>query len=205
MVDAMKDVCVWPKAAVRQCVYSAARNDPKRSFELVLADHAMPPANPVQGGVIMSLEQYSYFAEIIASFAVVASLIFVALEIRKNTRESEIANWGTIADRFNAVYSQTDDVQLANLIAKGRESYSNLSDGEKIAFGHYLEQICIANQAFLILAKDQVHASDTNLSMFRKHMRFHLGFKGSREWYDEFEKLRGFPPEIGSAIRDAIE
>jgi hypothetical protein len=41
--------------------------------------------------------------------------------------------------------------------------------------------------------------------MFRKHMRFHLGFKGSREWYDEFEKVRGFPPKVGVAIREAIE
>ncbi len=137
--------------------------------------------------------------------AFVASLIFVALEIRKNTRESEIANWGTIADRFNTVYSQTNDIQLANLVAKGRKSYSDLSDGEKISFGHHLEQMCIANQAFLILAKDQVHESDINLTMFRKHMRFHLGFKGSREWYEEFEKVRGFPPKVGAAIREAIE
>jgi len=152
----------------------------------------------------MNLQQYSYFAEIIASIAVVASLLFVAFEIRKNTRESEIANWGTIADRFNSVYRQTDDAQLANLVAKGRESYNDLSDGEKISFGHYLEQMCIANQAFVILAGDQVHESDTNLAMFRKHMKFHLGFKGSREWYDEFERERGFPPKISAAIRDAI-
>jgi hypothetical protein len=40
----------------------------------------------------MNLEQYAYVAEITASVAVVVSLIFVALEVRKNTRQSEIAN-----------------------------------------------------------------------------------------------------------------
>jgi hypothetical protein len=79
----------------------------------------------------MNLEQYAYIAEIVASIAVVASLVFVALEIRKNTRQSEIANWNALVDRFNAVYLQTNDMELAKLVAKGRESYSALSDGEK--------------------------------------------------------------------------
>jgi len=153
----------------------------------------------------MTLEQYSYVAEIIGSGAVIASLIFVALEIRKNTRESELANWSSLVDRYNAVYSQTDDIQLANLVAKGRKSYADLSEGEKISFGHYLEQVCIANESMLVLAQHQVHDKDANLELFRKHIRFHLGFKGSREWYDEFDKLRGFPRDFRAAINKALE
>jgi hypothetical protein len=153
----------------------------------------------------MSLEQYSYFAEIVASIAVVASLIFVAIEIKKNTRESELANYGSLVDRYIAVYKQTNDIELANLVAKGRESYDDLTEGEKISFGHYLEQMCIANEANLVFAEAMVHEYDVNLALFRKHMRFHLGFKGSREWYDEFDRLRGFPPKFGAAIREAIE
>ena len=153
----------------------------------------------------MNLEQYAYLAEIIASVAVVISLIFVALEVRKNTRQSEIANWSALVDRYNAVYRQTDDIELANLVARGRESYNDLSAGEKISFGHYLEQMCIANEASLVLAKDVLHQHQENLALFRKHIRFHLGFKGSREWYEEFDRVRGFPPRFAAAIREAIE
>ena len=153
----------------------------------------------------MSLEQYAHIAEIVASIAVVASLVFVSLEIRKNTRQSEIANWNALVNRFNAVYLQTNDMQLANLVAKGRESYSALSDGEKISFGHYLEQLCIANEGSLVMAEDVVHSRDENLELFRKHIGYHLGFKGSREWYEEFSRVRGFRPKLASAINDALE
>jgi hypothetical protein len=176
-----------------------------RTFVLLALLHANPVPDLEHRGAIMSLEQYSYFAEVIASIAVVASLIFVALEVRKNTRESEIAHWGSVVDRFNAVYRQTENIQLANLVAKGRESYDNLSEGEKISFGHYLEQMCIANEANLILADDLVDERDANVALFRNHMRYHLGFKGSREWYDEFERVRGFPPKLAKAIHDAID
>ena len=153
----------------------------------------------------MSLEQYSYFAEIIASIGVVASLIFVAFEIRKNTRESELANHDSVLQRYMSVYSQTDNIEFANLVAKGRQSYSNLTDGEKISFGHYLEQMCMANESILVFAENLVHERDANLALFRKHIRYHLGFKGSREWYDEFERVRGFPPTFAMAIREAID
>ncbi len=143
---------------------------------LLVLSHANPVPDLEHRGAIMSLEQYSYFAEVIASIAVVASLIFVALEVRKNTRESEITHWGSVVDRFNAVYRQTENIQLANLVAKGRESYDGLVDER-----------------------------DAYVALFRKHMRYHLGFKGSKEWYDEFERVRGFPPKLAKAIREAID
>ena len=36
-------------------------------------------------------------------------------------------------------------------------------------------------------------------------MRFHLGFPGAREWFDEFEQQRGFPPTYMRAIHSVID
>jgi hypothetical protein len=152
----------------------------------------------------MTLEGYAHIADIVASVAVVVSLLFVAIELRKSTREAHMANWGALVDRFNAVYQQTNDIQLAELIARGRRSYAELSDGEKISFGHYLEQMCIANEGNLIFSDDIVHDRNVNEAIFRKHMQYHLGFRGAREWFEEFESVRGFPPRLGDAIRKAI-
>ena len=196
---------MWPKPAAGLLNCREAAVDLKRSPELFAPAFTMPTVNLELHGVSMSLEQYSYLAEIIASIAVVASLLFVALEIRKNTRESELANYGSVVDRYMAVYRRTDNIELANLVAKGRESYSDLSEGEKISFGHYLEQMCIANEGILVLSEELNTDRDANLALFRKHIRYHLGFVGSREWYDEFEKVRGFPPQFAASIRDAIE
>jgi hypothetical protein len=153
----------------------------------------------------MTLFEYANLAEIVASLGVIASLIFVAWEVRKNTAQTRLANYSSLVDRYNAVYSETDDIELANLVAKGRKSYRALSEGERISFGHYLEQVCIANESMLIFAQAHVHEREANLSLFRKHMRFHLGFKGSREWFDEFESQRGFPASFMQEIHKAID
>ncbi|MDX1404634.1 MAG: hypothetical protein R3192_08850 [Woeseiaceae bacterium] len=153
----------------------------------------------------MTLAGLASLAEIVASLGVIASLIFVAIQIRQNTQQTKLSNWGSVVDRYNTVYSHTNDLNLANLVAKGRKSYKNLTDGEKISFGHYLEQLCIANEGSLQFSAVNVHGQEDNLALFGKHIRFHLGFKGAREWFEEFEAQRGFPPQIAAAIHQAID
>ncbi|MGD2130427.1 MAG: hypothetical protein PVJ17_14085 [Lysobacterales bacterium] len=153
----------------------------------------------------MTITELADLAEIVSGFGVIASLIFVALEIRKGTAQSKLANWASLVDRYNAVYSQTDDIALANLVAKGRKSYRDLTEGEKISFGHYLEQLCIANEALLVYAQTMVHGKEDALAVFRKQISFHLGFKGSREWLEDFESERSFPAPLMRAIHQAID
>ena len=152
----------------------------------------------------MTLQEIARLAEIVAAVGVIGSLLVVAWEIRKNTTQSKQANWGSLVDRFNAIYAQTNDIELANLVAKGRQSFKSLTDGEKIAFGHYLEQLCIAQEGILIYAKDEVHGYDEMKALFDKHIGFHLGFQGSREWWEQFQVERGFPKPITEAINHAL-
>ena len=153
----------------------------------------------------LSLAQVTTLAELFAAVGVIASLIFVAFEIRRNTAQTRQANWGNAADRFNAVYAQTDDMELAKLVIKGRQSYHDLSEAEKLSFGHYLEQLCIAIQALLVHGESLAHGREAMLGLAKKHLAFHLGFPGSREWYEEFDKQRGYPPAMREFVREAIQ
>ncbi len=153
----------------------------------------------------MDLVQITVLAELLAAAGVIASLIFVAFEIRKNAAQARQANWGNAADRFNAVYSQTDDIELAKLVVKGRQSYHDLSEAEKVSFGHYLEQICIAIEALLVHGESLAHGREVMMALAKKHLAFHLGFPGSRQWYDEFDQQRGYPPAMREFIREAIQ
>ncbi|MFC1720347.1 hypothetical protein ACFL00_04320 [Pseudomonadota bacterium] len=153
----------------------------------------------------MTITELANIAEIASGIGVIASLIFVALEIRKGTVQSKLTNWGSLVDRYNAVYSQTNDIALANLVARGRKSYADLSEGEKIAFGHYLEQLCIANEGLLVYAQTMVHGREDALEVFNRQIGFHLGFKGSREWFEDFERQRSFPAPLMQAIHCAID
>ncbi len=153
----------------------------------------------------MDLVQITVLAELLAAVGVIASLIFVAFEIRKNAAQARQANWGNAADRFNAVYSQTGDIELAKLVVKGRQSYHDLSEAEKVSFGHYLEQICIAIEALLVHGESLAHGREVMMALAKKHLAFHLGFPGSRQWYDEFDQQRGYPPAMREFVREAIQ
>jgi hypothetical protein len=153
----------------------------------------------------MSLAEITALADLLAAAGVIASLIFVAFEIRKNTAQTRQANWGTAADRFNAVYAQSDDIELAELIVRGRQKYHDLSEAEKLSFGHYLEQLCIAIEALLVHGESLAHGREAMLALAKKHLAFHLGFPGARQWYEEFDEQRGYPPQMRQFIRDAIQ
>jgi hypothetical protein len=153
---------------------------------------------------MMTLAEFASIAEIVAAVGVIVSLLVVAWEIRKNTAQSKQSNWGWLVDRFSTVYAQTDDLTLADLVARGRQSFHALSEGEKIAFGHYLEQLCIANDGLLVFSKSEVYGQEEMMALFEKHMRFHLGFPGAREWWEQFQSERGFPQKTTDAINRAL-
>jgi len=153
----------------------------------------------------MSLAEITTLADLLGAAGVIASLIFVAFEVRKNTAQTRQANWGSAADRFNAVYAQTGDLELAELIVKGRRSYHDLSEAEKLSFGHYLEQLCIAIEALLIHGENLAHGRGAMLALAKKHLAFHLRFPGARQWYDEFDKQRGYPPAMRELVRQALQ
>ena len=60
----------------------------------------------------MTLEQYAYLGEIIAAIAVIASLIYVAGELRQNTNMMRVNNADNFVD-FN--------IALCNPVATDRE------------------------------------------------------------------------------------
>jgi hypothetical protein len=153
----------------------------------------------------MTLSVLSEISQIVASLGVIISLVFVALELRKNTSQSRLSNYSDMINRYNTAYAITNDIGMAELIVRGRQSYSALSDAEKLSFGHYLEQICIANESSLVYDDSVVHQKGLSSTLWAKHIRFHLGFPGAREWFDEFEQQRGFPPTYMSAIHSVID
>lgn len=124
----------------------------------------------------MTLAEFAGTAEMVVAGGVIASLPVVAWEIRKNTSQSKQANWGGIGRSFQC----------------------------GIRSDRYLEQICTANPGLLVYARDELHAFEQMNSLFEEHIRFHLGFQGSREWWEEFHNERGFPKADTDAINRAI-
>jgi hypothetical protein len=148
----------------------------------------------------MDLDLVVGIAEIISGICVVASLIFVGFELRKNNIQSRLDNWSNQVDRFVDVYGRASSLELGELIARGRINYADLSDGEKISFGHHLEQLCLSLEAILHSAGKDVHENDVAVRLFERHIQHHLGCPGGIEWWKEFQIQRGFRPFLTEKI-----
>ena len=152
----------------------------------------------------MELAMLANFAEILSGVGVIASLVFVGFELRQNNRQKKLDNWYKQVDRFMDIYGRASDPELGDLISRGRHDYHALSPGEKISFGHHLEQLCIALEGLLHAADENILGETDTLQLVEKHFQFHIGCPGGRTWYAEFQKERGFPPFISNYINATL-
>ena len=85
-------------------------------------------------------------AQFIAVVGVILSMLTVAKQIHDNTKQAKLTNWGVLSERYMSVYSQTSDLNFADVIVRGHKDFDALSESEQLAFGHFLENMCIANE-----------------------------------------------------------
>jgi hypothetical protein len=83
----------------------------------------------------MSLEHIFYLSQIIAALALVASLLFVALEVRNSTRESRHRAGEEAYQKFREVQLETaSNADLARIWATGVHDFSSLEPLDKTRF-----------------------------------------------------------------------
>lgn len=86
----------------------------------------------------MTLETFYFIAQIIGGLAVIGSLIFVGIEVRRNTR-AQYHQLGiertSFFDKSNAWIIENDELRKALL--KGSASYEALSSEERLIFSSY--------------------------------------------------------------------
>lgn len=143
-------------------------------------------------------------AQLAAAIGVILSMLTVAKQIYDNTKQAKLANWGVLSERYMSVYSQTSNLELAEIIVRGREDYGALTASEQLAFGHFLENLCIANEGALVMAKSFTRTNTGMVDLFNRHIHWHLSSKGARDWFDRFQEERGFPEDLTTSIRKAI-
>ena len=60
-------------------------------------------------------------AQLIAAIGVILSMLTVAKQVKDNTKQAKLANWGVLSERYMSVYKQTSDLNLADVIITGSE------------------------------------------------------------------------------------
>ena len=72
-------------------------------------------------------------AQLIAAIGVILSMLNVARQIKSNTKQAILTNWGVLSERYMSVYRQGANLEFADVIVRGHENYDELTNSEKSA------------------------------------------------------------------------
>ena len=97
----------------------------------------------------MDLLEIGAIAQVLGAVAILLSLIFVIIELRKNLKQNNIANTFQRAIEWEKILYKQMDGDMARVVVKARESYERLEDFEKVQFEAFVQQrIQIAFRGF---------------------------------------------------------
>src|SRR6185312_5919491 len=151
----------------------------------------------------MSVEQISYLAQIVASVAVVASLIFVALQIKQNTaalqrneHNSTMAQWTVIR---MAIAKHRD---IAELMTAGLHGESPLDAADQLRLEQMLQENAWASFHIWDRTQRGVFPKGTFEATGGALLNSLLGTSGGKTWWRSNKHI-GFPPGFVSDV-DAI-
>ena len=122
----------------------------------------------------MDLLEIEAIAQVLGAVAILLSLIFVIIELRKNLKQNNIANTLQRAIEWEKILYKQMEGDMAKVIVKARESYECLDDVEKVQFEAFVQQSMLIHyrgfrtadeSAFLIGAEElrgriKAHATD---------------------------------------------
>lgn len=84
---------------------------------------------------MIDLESLAYIGEIVGAAAVVASLLYLAVQVRQGTRAQQTENYARALDRVSSVQSMLSrENDISRIFASGVQDVSTLTPMERIRF-----------------------------------------------------------------------
>jgi len=150
----------------------------------------------------MTIQELGSLGELVAAIATVATLIYLALQIRQNTTATRAASFHAVTDARNQVnLSITQSSELARIIVEGTADRSALSPEDRLRFDctclsyvhvvetmHYQTSVGAGEKAL-------VEAEEQSLLDL-------LSTPGVREWW--LENPYAFGPEFRSYMEEFV-
>ena len=152
----------------------------------------------------MSISQIADLADLFAALGVIGSLLFVGIEVRRNTSLSKLQNWASLIDRFVGIFSQTTNIEFADVVARGRQDYEALTEAERIAYGGYLYSIVVGLEAFINFSRNEVHGKSEMQTQFDNAIRHYVGCPGGLAWLREYQARTPLPAMLAQRIDAAL-
>ena len=162
----------------------------------------------------MNFEIFTDVAAIVGAIALIVSLVFVAVELKKNVEQSITTNWYERAEKNQHIREFLLDKDLAAVIKKGDESFHALNGVERVQYSAYMELV-VFNLIFNVVASDHAAPQVKNLMDFKAgknesenwnkgRIRYYFDKNGVIEWFKYFNEAMPMPPHFHAIISSAI-
>ncbi len=90
----------------------------------------------------MNWEALAAIADAIGTAVVVISLIYLSIQVHRQTVETKLATGNELANQLNYVYANlSDNAELADLFYQGINDFQSLSPGRKIQLSTYFSRL----------------------------------------------------------------
>lgn len=152
----------------------------------------------------MTLPEFADIADLVAAFGVIASLLFLAWELRKNGEQARLQNWYSVLTALREHKRRTDDLSVSDVVHRGRQSYEGLSGSEKILFGYWMEEWLQAQEGLLIFRHSSAHRREDLTRTATGNLRNMFSHLGCREWWIDSGLADRWPRSLVNAVSDAI-
>ncbi len=148
----------------------------------------------------MPIDTLSNYAEVFGGAAVIVSLIYLAFQVRANTREQLHRLRYDLFEIQNSIFNNiVDGSETTRIFMKAAEDYAVLNDEERIRFGIMMVKMCHAFDLVMQMRKEGSIDQDTYES-FEQFILGTMMTTGSRYWWNNMDFAKRVVPRVRTHI-----
>jgi len=153
---------------------------------------------------VIDLQALANLGEVIGAAAVIASLLYLAVQVRQGTRAQRTENYARMLERISSIQSRlSQDGALSRIFAVGVRDTSELTPIERIRFTWALYESFDAFE-FIFLT---YHSKEMNAEVWRRWSRtiaWWLSYPGVQSWWESrpVQFTASFTAYVETILRD---
>ena len=124
------------------------------------------------------------------------SVALVFSELRRNGMEARLNNWINYTQRVFDARNTVVDLDIADIIVRGRKNLQNLSETKQLVFKKYLLNSALTAMSFTVLGGRRKYGETTGKEQSLRLVKEEWDNDGAREYWEE---IRTNPPMVNDS------
>jgi hypothetical protein len=146
----------------------------------------------------MNLQDFASIAEIVGGFAVLATLVYLSIQIKSNTRQLRFTASQGIAESLDRAYDPIYSEHIAPIWLKGNADLESISAAERVIFDGLMGRL-IHNVANMLDARESGLIPNVRTDkLYNKFYKDAFSTPGSKQW------ISG-NPELGEMVHEYVK